>query len=102
MKMHHLSEEIVTKILEKVKELTATGNFTPELVEDVFSLSEMDSKKFQESKNNPLQADKVNFEMDPEQGVRFFDPFSFYTGGVYKDFDGWTVWTVENLKEPWT
>ncbi|MGV7221854.1 MAG: hypothetical protein ACQ9MH_10035 [Nitrospinales bacterium] len=102
MKMHHLSEETVKLVLEKVKELTASGNFSPEMVEEIFALSEMDSKKFLESKNNPLQKEKVNFEVDPEQGIRFFDPFSFFTGGVYKDMDGWTVWTVDNLKEPWT
>lgn len=102
MKMHHLSQEKVDLILGKVKELLARGDYPPELVEEVFSLSEMDGGKFLECKNNPLQADKVNFECNPEQGVRFFDPFSFYTGGVYKDVDGWTVWTVDNLKEPWT
>ena len=102
MKMHHLSQEKVDLILEKVKELMALEDYPPELVEEVFSLSEMEGEKFLECKNNPLQADKVNFEFNPEQGVRFFDPFSFYTGGVYKDFDGWTVWTVDNLKEPWT
>ena len=100
--MHHLSKETVDLILGKVKELADSGNFTPERVEEVFKLSEMDGPKFLESKNNPLQADKVNFEVDPKQGIRFFDPFSFYTGGVYKDVDGWTVWTVDNLKEPWT
>jgi len=102
MKMHHLSKETVDLILGKVKELADSGNFTTERVEEVFKLSEMDGPKFLESKNNPLQADKVNFEVDPKQGIRFFDPFSFYTGGVYKDVDGWTVWTVDNLKEPWT
>ena len=102
MKMHHLSQEKVDLILEKVKELMDRGDYPPELMEEVFSLSEMDGTKFLECKNNPLQADKVNFEFSPEQGVRFFDPFSFYTGGVYKDVDGWTVWTVDNLKEPWT
>ena len=102
MKMHHLSKETVDLILGKVKELADSGNFTPDRVEEVFKLSEMDGPKFLESKNNPLQADKVNFEVDPKQGIRFFDPFSFYTGGVYKDVDGWTVWTVDNLKEPWT
>ncbi len=102
MKMHHLSQETVELILGKVKELAASGEYPPDKVEEVFKLSEMDGGKFLESKNNPLQTDKVNFEIDPKQGIRFFDPFSFFTGGVYKDFDGWTVWTVDNLKEPWT
>jgi hypothetical protein len=43
----------------------------------------------------------VNFEIDPEKGVRFFDPFNFFTRGIYKDMDGLTVWTQDNLKEPW-
>ena len=102
MKMHHLSKETVDLIVGKVKEVTDSGDFSPERVEVIFALSEMDSAKFLESKSNSLQADKVNFEVDPEQGIRFFDPFSFFTGGVYKDVDGWTVWTVDNLKEPWT
>ncbi len=102
MKMHHLSQETVELILGKVKELADSGDYPPDKVEEVFKLSEMDGEKFLESKNNSLQTDKVNFEIDPKQGIRFFDPFSFFTGGVYKDFDGWTVWTVDNLKEPWT
>ncbi len=102
MKMHHLSQETVELILGKVKELADSGDYPPDKVEEVFKLSEMDGEKFLESKNNALQTDKVNFEIDPKQGIRFFDPFSFFTGGVYKDFDGWTVWTVDNLKEPWT
>ena len=43
----------------------------------------------------------MNFEFDPAKGVRFFDPFNFFTRGIYKDMDGLTVWTADNLKEPW-
>lgn len=102
MKMHHLTKETVELLQGKIKEITEDGNFSPEKVEEIFALSGMNSEKFLESKKNPLQTDKVNFEIDPKQGIRFFDPFSFYTGGVYKDVDGWTVWTVDNLKEPWS
>ena len=51
--------------------------------------------------NDATQGEKVNFEIDPEKGVRFFDPFNFFTRGIYKDMDGLTVWTQNNLKEPW-
>ena len=50
---------------------------------------------------NQKLSEKVNFEIDPEKGVRFFDPFNFFTRGIYKDMDGLTVWTQDNLKEPW-
>jgi hypothetical protein len=49
-----------------------------------------------------MQAQQVNFEIDESKGIRFFDPFNFYTQGIYKDMDGWSVWTIDNLKEPWS
>ena len=67
----------------------------------IFKLSDVDGKKFLECKAHPIQKEKVNFEIDPEKGVRFFDPFNFFTRGIYKDMDGLTVWTTDNLKEPW-
>ena len=100
--MHHLSEETVASILEKVKSVIASGEYTPDAIEAIFKLSEVDPENFLECKNNDLQKDKVNFEFDAEKGVRFFDPFNFFTRGIYKDMDGLTVWTVDNLKEPWT
>ena len=39
--------------------------------------------------------------MDRETGVRFFDPFNLFTEGIYKTIDGWSLWTTDNLKEPW-
>lgn len=101
MKMHHLSEETVASIMEKVGEVLESGNYAPENIEGIFKLSEVDPEKFLECKNNELQQDKVNFELDAEKGIRFFDPFNFFTRGIYKDMDGLTVWTLDNLKEPW-
>ena len=102
MKMHHLSEETVASILEKVKAVIASGEYSPAAIEDIFKLSEVDPESFLDCKSNDLQKDKVNFEFDAEKGARFFDPFNFFTRGIYKDMDGLTVWTVDNLKEPWT
>ncbi len=102
MKMHHLSKEKVEQIMEKVKILVETESDDQEKYQEIFALSEMDGEKYLECKSNDMQKDKVSFEMDAEKGVRFFDPFNFYTSGVYKDVDGWTVWTVDNLKEPWS
>ena len=102
MKMHHLSEETVTAILEKSKSVIASGDYSPDAIEEIFKLSKVDPENFLDCKSNDLQKDKVNFELDVEKGVRFFDPFNFFTCGIYKDMDGLTVWTVDNLKEPWT
>ncbi len=102
MKMHHLSKEVVETILEKVREVVESGDYTPEKIEALFKLSQVDPGKFLECKAHEIQKDKVNFELDAEKGIRFFDPFNFFTGGIYKDVDGLTVWTVDNLKEPWS
>ncbi len=102
MKMHHLSRETVDSIMEKVKVVVETEDYSPDKIEEIFKLSEVDGEKFLECKSNDVQKDKVNFELDPEKGIRFFDPFNFFTGGIYKDVDGLTVWTVDNLKEPWS
>ncbi|MBI4383743.1 MAG: hypothetical protein HY579_06875 [Nitrospinae bacterium] len=102
MKMNHLSKETVDAVLEKVQDVLAHNDYSPGKMGEIFKLSEVDGEKFLQCKANPQQAPNVNFEMDPEQGIRFFDPFSFFTGRIYKDVDGWTRWTMENLKEPWT
>lgn len=102
MKMHHLSKETVATILEKVKAVVDSGNYDPASIEEIFNLSAVDAEKFLECKSNDIQKDKVNFEMDAEKGIRFFDPFNFFTRGIYKDVDGLTVWTIDNLKEPWS
>ncbi len=102
MKMHHLSEETVTAILDKSKSVIASGDYSPDSIEEIFKLSEVNPESFLDCKSNDLQKDKVNFELDVEKGVRFFDPFNFFTNGIYKDMDGLTVWTVDNLKEPWS
>ena len=102
MKMHHLSPEDVEKIMNVVREVIDSGEYPTDKMDEIFKHSGVDGAKFIECKNNPLQAEKVNFEIDPEKGVRFLDPFNFYTCGVYKDVDGWTVWTTDNLKEPWS
>jgi hypothetical protein len=102
MKMHHLDPETVEKIMTTVKKVVDSGEYPMDTMDEIFKLSGVDGKQFLESKNNPAQAAQVNFELDREQGIRFFDPFNFYTNGIYKDIDGWSVWTQDNLKEPWT
>ena len=101
MKMHHLSKEKVEAVMQKVKEVVDSGTFPQEKIEEIFKLSEVDGVGFLECKAHPIQKEKVNFEIDPEKGVRFFDPFNFFTRGIYKDMDGLTIWTMDNLKEPW-
>jgi len=102
MKMNHLSKEKVDQVMQKVHEVLADGEFHPDKMDEIFNLSEVAGEKFLECKANPLQQDKVNFELDAEKGIRFFDPFNFFTRGIYKDVDGWSRWTLENLKDPWT
>ena len=102
MKMHHLDPETVDKIMTTVQKVVDSGEYPMDTMDEIFKLSGVDGKLFLESKNNPAQAAQVNFELDREQGIRFFDPFNFYTNGIYKDIDGWSVWTQDNLKEPWT
>ena len=101
MKMHHLDKEKVKAVMLKVKQVVESGQYPADIIEEIFQLSEVDGKKFLECKNHPVQKEKVYFEIDPEKGVRFFDPFNFFTRGIYKDMDGLTVWTQDNLKEPW-
>ncbi|MFQ5451746.1 MAG: hypothetical protein ACE5E9_14045 [Nitrospinaceae bacterium] len=100
--MHHLSKEKVDTILGKVQEILESGDYDPEKIEEIFLLSDVDAEKFLECKSNDMQKDKVNFELDSVKGIRFFDPFNFFTRGIYKDVDGLTVWTTDNLKEPWS
>ena len=84
-----------------VKQVVDSGQYPADIIEEIFKLSDVDGEKFLECKAHPIQKEKVNFEIDPEKGVRFFDPFNFFTRGIYKDMDGLTVWTTDNLKEPW-
>ena len=72
MKMHHLSEETVATILEKAKSVIASGDYAPDAIEEIFKLSKVNPEGFLDCKNNDLQKDKVNFELDAEKGVRFF------------------------------
>ena len=102
MKMHHLTPETVEQIMTIVQKVVDSGEYPMDTMDEIFTLSGVDGKKFLESKNNPAQAAQVNFELDREQGIRFFDPFNFYTNGIYKDIDGRSVWTQDHLKEPWT
>jgi len=102
MKMNHLSKEQVGEVMKKIREVLDSGEFHPDRMEEIFNLSKVEGDKFLECKSNPLQQDKVNFELDAEKGIRFFDPFNFFTQGIYKDVDGWSRWTMENMKEPWT
>ena len=102
MKMHHLSKEEVEALMAKVKEVADSGDYPPDKMEEIFTLSKVEGEKFLECKAHPLQQSKVNFEIDPEKGIRYFDPFNFFTEGIYKDMDGWSVWTTDNLKEPWS
>jgi hypothetical protein len=102
MKMNHLTQEQVEEIMEKVRDVVDTDDYSPEKMGVIFDLSNVEGNNFLECKNHPAQNDKVNFELDSENGIRFFDPFNFFTKGIYKDVDGWSRWTMENLKEPWT
>ena len=101
MKIHHLEREEVGNILVKVRDLVDSGQYPPDKMEEIFTLSKVDGNKFLECKNNPVQAQQANFQVDRDKCIRFFDPFNFYTGGIYKDVDGWTLWTADQLKEPW-
>ena len=102
MKMHHLDEEEVKAVMEKVQAAVSEDELDNEKVEEIFRLSKVAPEGFLNCKSNEVQASQVNFEIDQSKGVRFFDPFNFYTQGIYKDMDGWSVWTVDNLKEPWS
>ncbi len=88
--------------MAKIKEVTDSGEYPPDKMEEIFTLSKVEGEKFLDCKAHPLQQSKVNFEIDPEKGIRYFDPFNFFTEGIYKDMDGWSVWTTDNLKEPWS
>lgn len=101
MKIHHLERDEIGNILVKVRDLVDSGEFPPDKMEEIFNLSKVDGNKFLECKNNPVQSAQANFQVDRDKGIRFFDPFNFYTGGIYKDVDGWTLWTADQLKEPW-
>ena len=101
MKMHHLEEDEVKAIMEKVKTAVGEKELNTDKVEEIFELSKVKPKGFLDCKSNEMQAKQVNFEIDESKGIRFFDPFNFYTQGIYKDMDGWSVWTIDNLKEPW-
>ena len=94
MKMHHLDEDGVKAVMEKVQ-AAIEEELSADKVEEIFKLSKVDPEGF-------LNCKQVNFEIDESKGVRFFDPFNFYTQGIYKDMDGWSVWTIDNLKEPWS
>ena len=100
--MNHLSQERVEEIMKKIRDVLEEGDYLPEKMGEIFELSEVEGEIFLECKSHPIQKDKVNFELDLESGIRFFDPFNFFTKGIYKDVDGWSRWTMENLKEPWT
>ncbi len=101
MKMHHLSPEQVEKIMAVVREVIDSGEYPTDKMDEIFKLSGVDGAKFIECKNHPIQSEQTNFELDREQGVRFFDPFNLFTEGIYKTIDGWSLWTTDNLKEPW-
>ena len=102
MKMHHLDEDEVKEIMEKIQNAVKEEELAPNKIEEIFKLSKVDSENFLNCKSNEIQANQVNFEIDETKGIRFFDPFNFYTQGIYKDMDGWSVWTTDNLKEPWS
>ena len=102
MKMHHLEEAQVKEVMEKVQAAVKEEELAPDKIEEIFKLSKVEPEGFLNCKANEMQANQVNFEIDESKGVRFFDPFNFYTQGIYKDMDGWSVWTIDNLKEPWS
>ena len=97
--MFHLK---IHTLMAKIKVVADSGDYPPDKMEEIFTLSKVQGEKFLNCKAHPLQQSKVNFEIDPEKGIRYFDPFNFFTEGIYKDMDGWSVWTTDNLKEPWS
>ena len=100
--MNHLSEEEVNQIMMLVRDVVEKNDYSPGKMEEIFKLAKVEGKKVREGRDHPTQKNQVNFELDQENGVRFFDPFNFYTKGIYKDIDGWSRWTMENLQEPWS
>lgn len=102
MKMHNVSPEAVETIMARVGEIIASGEYPPDKMEEIFTLSGVDGNKFLECKNHPAQTNQASFELDEKQGIRYFDPFNFYTNGIFKTIEGWSLWTTENLKEPWS
>lgn len=101
MKMHHLSPERVEEIMVIVREVIDSGEYPTDKMDEIFKLSGVDGAKFINCKNHPIQAEQTNFEIVRETGVRYFDPFNLFTEGIYKTIDGWSLWTTDNLKEPW-
>ena len=100
--MNHLSKEEVDQVMGLVLNVIENDDYSPDKMGEIFKISKVEGDNFLECRNNPAQQNQVNFELDLETGIRFFDPFNFYTKGIYKDIDGWSRWTMENLKEPWT
>ena len=100
--MNHLSKEEVDRVMELVRAVVENDDYSQDKMEVIFKLSKVEGEKFLECRDHPAQKNQVNFELDLDNGIRFFDPFNFYTKGIYKDIDGWSRWTIENLKEPWT
>ena len=79
MKMHHLDEEEVKAVMEKVQAAVGDEELDADKIEEIFKLSKVEPEGFLSCKSNEVQASQVNFEIDQSKGVRFFDPFNFYT-----------------------
>ncbi len=101
MKMHHLSPEQVEKIMTVIREVLDSGEYPTDKMDQIFKLSGVDGAKFIDCINHPSQSEQTKFEIVRETGVRYFDPFNLFTEGIYKTIDGWSLWTTDNLKEPW-
>jgi len=87
MKMHHLDKEKVEAIMLKVKQVVESGQYPADVIEEIFKLSEVDGEKFLECKAHPVQKEKVNFEIDPEKGVRFL------TLSIFSPGESIRIWT---------
>ena len=64
MKMHHLEEDEVKEIMEKVKSAVGEKELNTDKVEEIFELSKVKPKGFLDCKSNEIQAKQVNFEID--------------------------------------
>jgi len=64
MKMHHLEEDEVKEVMEKVQVAVKEEELAPDKIEEIFKLSKVASEGFLNCKSNEIQAQQVNFEIE--------------------------------------
>ena len=87
MKIHHLEREEVGNILVKVRDLVDSGQYPPDKMEEIFTLSKVDGNKFLECKNNPVQAQPTS-RWTGTRASGFSIPSIFIRGGFTKTWTG--------------